>query len=86
MLLAGFHLFAAAAACQALNILNNGGFETGLMCYADWVWSNTGQDFKSDYKFLLSSDAHSGKYPLEIRCTGPDCLGGATAWKAIGAR
>ena len=56
------------------NILNNGGFETGLMCYQDWIWSNTGQDFKGDYKFNLSNDAHSGAHSLEIACMGADCL------------
>ncbi len=55
------------------NILNNGGFEYGLMCYGNWIWSQTGQDYKGDYKFLLSTDAHSGSYSLEIRCTGADC-------------
>jgi len=56
------------------NILNNGGFETGLMCYQDWIWSYTYQDYKGDYKFALSSDAHSGAYSLEIACKGTDCM------------
>jgi len=56
------------------NILNNGGFEYGLMCYSNWVWSQTGQIYKGDYRFLLSRDAHTGPYSLEIRCDGPDCL------------
>ena len=55
------------------NILNNGGFENGLMCYTDWMWSLTGIDFKGDYKFSLSNDAHSGAYSLEINCAGTDC-------------
>src|SRR5947208_1041851 len=58
---------------QQANILNNGGFETGLMCYQNWMWSTTGQDFKGDYKFSLSPDAHSGANSLEIACNGPDC-------------
>jgi hypothetical protein len=60
--------------CLAQNILNNGGFESGLMCYSDWMWSKTGVDFAGDYKFSLSSDAHSGNYSLSIACGGSDCL------------
>jgi hypothetical protein len=56
------------------NILNNGGFETGLMCYQNWMWSQTGLDFKGDYKFTLSNDAHSGAHSLEIACAGNDCM------------
>jgi hypothetical protein len=56
------------------NILNNGGFETGLMCYTDWIWSVTGIDFRGDYHFSLSNDAHSGAYSLQIACGGTDCL------------
>lgn len=65
--------FFTSLADQA-NILNNGGFETGLMCYQNWMWSQTGQDFKGDYKFNLSSDSHSGSRSLEIACAGADCL------------
>jgi hypothetical protein len=56
------------------NILNNGGFEYGLQCYGNWVWSKTGEDYKGDYDFVLASDAHSGSYSVEIRCQGADCL------------
>jgi hypothetical protein len=56
------------------NILNNGGFETGLMCYSEWMWSVTGVDYAGDYQFLLSTDAHSGNYSMEINCGGADCL------------
>lgn len=59
---------------NAQNILNNGGFESGLMCYSEWMWSNTGRDFAGDYSFSLSTDAHSGTYSLEISCGGSDCL------------
>jgi YD repeat-containing protein len=59
------------------NILNNGGFELGLMCYGNWIWSQTGKDYKGDYDFLLSADAHSGSRALELKCTGTDCGGGA---------
>ncbi len=55
------------------NILNNGGFEYGLMCFGNWVWSNTGQDYKGDYDFYASPDAHGGKSAIEIRCNGTDC-------------
>ena len=59
------------------NILNNGGFENGLMCYSEWVWSNTGQPYVGDYRFTLSNDSHSGAYSLEIGCSGTDCSKGA---------
>ncbi|MDP2996417.1 MAG: hypothetical protein Q8N47_02940 [Bryobacterales bacterium] len=62
-----------STAAEPLNILNNGGFEYGLMCYGNWIWSQTGQDYKGDYQFLLSTDAHSGSYSVEIRCAGTDC-------------
>jgi hypothetical protein len=55
------------------NILNNGGFEYGLMCFGNWVWSTTGQDYKGDYDFYVSADAHGGKSAIEIRCNGSDC-------------
>ena len=59
---------------DGVNILKNGGFETGLMCYTNWVWSQTGQDYVGDYKFALSSDAHSGAYSIEMSCAaGADC-------------
>ncbi len=70
-LMAGLGVSSAAA--QVDNILNNGGFEYALMCYGDWIWSKTGQDYKGDYEFSLSSDAHSGSYSAEIRCVGADC-------------
>ncbi|HUS08691.1 MAG TPA: DUF2341 domain-containing protein, partial [Bryobacteraceae bacterium] len=55
-------------------ILNNGDFEKGMMCYSTAVWSTTGQPFQGDYSFLLSTDSHSGSNSLEIRCTGADCF------------
>jgi hypothetical protein len=58
----------------AQNILNNGGFESGLMCYSEWIWSATGIDFRGDYRFHTSTDAHSGTYSLEIACEGGDCM------------
>jgi len=73
-ILIGLYFTVTPSVCQEQNILNNGGFETGLMCYSRGLWSKTGKDFKGDYKFLLSNDAHSGKYSLEINCAGPDCL------------
>jgi len=59
---------------DGVNILKNGGFESGMMCYTDWVWSYTGQAYGGDYKFALSSDAHSGAYSIELSCAaGRDC-------------
>ncbi len=49
------------------NILKNGGFEQGLMCYSEY--SNPGEAFQ----FLLSTDSHSGKYSAEITCSGTPC-------------
>jgi len=62
----------------AQNILNNGGFETGLMCYSFWTWSTTGVDFAGDYRFTLSPDSHSGNYSLQIACIP----GGTDCWRA----
>jgi len=58
---------------SAQNILNNGGFEFGLMCYGTNVWSDTGVFGKGDYRLKLSPDARSGAYSLEIGCSGADC-------------
>ena len=63
---------------NAQNILNNGGFETGLMCYGFWTWSITGVDFAGDYRFTLSTDSHSGNYSLRIACVP----GGTDCWRA----
>jgi hypothetical protein len=54
---------------QPTNILRNGGFETGLMCFGTYDQSTSG----TDYGYFLSSDAHSGDYALEIRCIGSTC-------------
>jgi hypothetical protein len=59
---------------SAQNILNNTGFEYGLMCYLTNVWSYTGEFGKGDYKIQLSPDAHSGSQSIEISCTGSDCF------------
>ncbi len=72
-------LIVSSAACgghgtDPTNMLNNGGFEYGMMCYGRWMWSNTGQEYRGDYTFALSTDAHSGSYALEIACHGGDCL------------
>jgi hypothetical protein len=67
-----------------VNILKNGGFESGLMCYTNWVWSLTGQLYAGDYKFALSNDAHSGAYSIEISCAaGGDCEKGAISSDSI---
>jgi hypothetical protein len=73
-ILMGLFLMTDLAVGQQQNILNNGGFESGLMCYSTYIWSQTGLDFKGDYQFLTSSDSHSGSYSIEINCAGPDCL------------
>jgi hypothetical protein len=61
-----------SAAFAQNNILNNGGFEAGTMCYAHWIWGK--EDWAGDYKFRLSTDAHSGEYSAEIACEGADCI------------
>jgi len=68
------------------NILNNGGFETGLMCYNFWTWSYVGY-FKGDYRFTLSSDSHSGNYSFQIACIpgGTDCYRAAVYTQEIPA-
>ena len=72
-------LIVANAACRrggtsTTNMLNNGGFEYGMMCYSAWQWSTTGEEYRGDYTFALSNDAHAGSYALEIACRGADCL------------
>jgi hypothetical protein len=61
-------VFLDSALVAQNNILKNGGFETGLMCYGQYENNGTG-----DYQFLLSTDAHSGTYSAEIACTGTNC-------------
>jgi hypothetical protein len=65
---------ALGGSASAQNILTNGGFEYGLMCYLNNVWTNTGIFGLGDYKITLSTDSHSGKYSLEMNCTGTDCV------------
>lgn len=69
----------------AQNILNNGGFETGLTCYDFWTWSSTGIDFKGDYRFTLTTDSHSGNYAMQIACIpgGTDCVRSAIISESI---
>jgi len=55
------------------NILVNGDFTYGLQCYGDWAWSKTGKNYKGDFDFFLSTDAHSPPYAAEIACKGSDC-------------
>jgi hypothetical protein len=73
-ILTGLYLIADLSVGQGQNILNNGGFETGMMCYSEWAWSQTSNDFNSNYQFRLSSDSHSGSNSMEINCAGTDCL------------
>lgn len=73
-ILMGVYLMADLSVGQVQNILNNGGFETGMMCYSEWAWSHTTNDFNSTYQFRLSTDAHSGSNSMEINCAGTDCL------------
>ena len=55
----------------AQNILNNGGFESGLMCYQATTYSGNGPG--DDYKIRLTSESHSGSYALEMACVGTRC-------------
>ena len=74
VLFLSFCITVMPSVADGVNILKNGGFESGLMCYTNWVWSETGQDYVGDYKFALSSDAHSGAYSIEMSCAaGADC-------------
>ncbi len=65
------------------NVLNNGGFETGMMCYTTSEWSQSGAYYTAGYQFLLSTDAHSGAYSLEINCNSMDCLKAAAVSDVI---
>ena len=63
----------------AQNILNNGGFESGLMCWNEWVVSSTFVDGAGDYRFAVSTDTRPGSfgaYSIEIECEGSDCYKG----------
>jgi hypothetical protein len=70
----GLLLSVLSSAAPGQNILNNSGFEYGLMCYQNSVWSYSGNFGRGDYRLLLSPDAHSGNYSLEINCGGADCF------------
>ena len=77
------YLLANLATGQVQNMLNNGGFESGLMCYNTSVWNTTGDPFASDYQFTLSPDSHSGGYSLAISCVTPKCVKAAIASSRI---
>ncbi len=51
------------------NILNNGGFEDGLMCYGQYEWAPNPSNVGTGYLFSLSTSAHSGSYALQMACT-----------------
>ena len=71
----------------AQNILNNGGFENGMMCFTEQVFSGTGQEYVGDYRFSLSTDAHSGTHSMQLACSGTDCYLGAVSsnWISVPA-
>jgi hypothetical protein len=69
-------LLALIGIAPAQNILINSGFEFGLMCFNTVISSNTGVFGAGDYRVLLSPDAHSGNYSIEISCDGSDCSRG----------
>jgi hypothetical protein len=76
-------LLAALTIAQgaAQNMLNNPGFETGLMCYWNYVWDGY-------YVFQQSTDAHSGQYSFEMSCsptTGGNCYKAAQLSDSIPA-
>jgi hypothetical protein len=50
------------------NILNNGGFELGTMCYGQYEWATDPSNVGTGYQFSLSTDAHSGSYAAQIQC------------------
>jgi hypothetical protein len=51
------------------NILNNGGFEDGLMCYGQYEWAPNPSNVGTGYAFSLSTSAHTGTYALQMTCT-----------------
>lgn len=57
------------------NILNNGGFEYGAMCYGQYEWGANPSNVGTGYAFSLStSDVHGGKYAAQIACVNAaDC-------------
>jgi hypothetical protein len=57
------------------NLLNNGGFEYGTMCYGQYEWGANPSNVGTGYAFSLStSDVHGGKYAAQIACVNQsDC-------------
>lgn len=57
------------------NILNNGGFESGTMCYGQYEWGSNPSNLGTGYQFSLSTgDVHGGKYAAQIACVNAsDC-------------
>ncbi|HEX8791417.1 MAG TPA: hypothetical protein VF765_10745 [Polyangiaceae bacterium] len=57
------------------NLLNNGGFESGTMCYGQYEWGANPSNVGTGYQFSLStSDVHGGKYAAQIACVNAsDC-------------
>lgn len=56
------------------NILNNGGFEDGLMCYGQYEWGMDSSNVGTGYAFSLSTKSHGGTYALQMSCVNaPDC-------------
>ena len=60
---------------HATNILNNGGFELGAMCYGQYEWGSNPSNVGTGYAFSLSTtDVHSGTYAAQIACVNAsDC-------------
>src|ERR1700733_1908794 len=59
------------------NLLNNGGFEYGTMCYGQYEWSASNPaNVGTGYQFSLSTtDVHGGAYAAQIACVNgsSDC-------------
>jgi hypothetical protein len=57
------------------NLLNNGGFELGTMCYGQYEWGTNPANVGTGYQFTLSTtDVHSGSYAAQIACVNAsDC-------------
>jgi hypothetical protein len=59
------------------NLLNNGGFEYGTMCYGQYEWSAANPaNVGTGYQFSLSTaDVHGGAYAAQIACVNgsSDC-------------
>lgn len=70
IILVGLVTAGAQTGFQPSDILLNPGFSQGLSCYRDGASGKTSKH--GNWRFFLSTDAHSGAYSAEILCDDPN--------------